>query len=248
MALIRAWLLLACVIAVHAVDEAPAWRSDFDVAVQESAGKPLAILVSNKGCVWCHRMLAESDQSPEVRQALKQMVGVVMQAEEHPAVIARLGIEAYPTLVLVNRKQELVRIVSGYQPAADLATALRVLALHGDQDGQRPADLRGAVDVAALAKGDQPVEKLVALLGVGEPEQRTRVREQLATMPAAKAALWQALADPHLGVRIDAAAVLARLVGDPPGYDAFASAAERAAAIAAWRKLAETSLPGGAVP
>jgi hypothetical protein len=143
---------------------------------------------------------------------------------------------------------ELVRIIRGYQPAADLATALRVLALHGDQDGDRPLVLRGTVDVRALAKGDQPVDHLIALLGIGEVRQRTQVREALAHLPTAVSALFAALADPRLGVRVDAAAALERLTGDASGYDAFAPLAQRTAAIATWRTRAATSLPGGAVP
>lgn len=249
MAPIRTWMLLLCALAaLPADDQAPAWRDDFDAAVQEAEGKPLALLFSLEGCEWCQRTLSDSDASPEVRQALKQVVGIAVKAEEHRDLVAHLGIEAYPSLVLVNRKMELVRIIRGYQPAADLATALRVLALHGDQDGARPLVLRGTVDVRALARGDKAVENLIALLGSGEVRTRSQAREALARIPTAVGALFQALADPRLGVRVDAAAVLERLTGDATGYDAFAPVAQRTAAIAAWRTRAATTLPGGAAP
>ena len=250
MAPVKMLVLVALILAAHGGEDASAWRNDFDAALDQASDqanpRPLALLFSTETCVWCHRMRDESDASPEVRQALREVVGVVVDAEKYRGLVARLGITGYPALVLVNRKQQLVRVVSGYQPVADLVTTLRVLALHGDQDGQRPAGLRGDLDIAALRAAPDAVARLVALLGEGTTQQRVQVRAALAAMPAAKDTLWTKLDDERLGVRVDAAAVLARLAGDPPGYDPFAPAAERQPAITKWRE--QLALPGGVVP
>ncbi len=215
-------LVLAGGVAAPAVEDPP-WRQDLAQALSDAHERPLALLFSTEDCVWCKRMIAESSASAAVRQALTQVVGVIVNAEEHPALVAQLGIESYPSLVLVNRKRELVRALAGYLPEADLATALKVLALHGDQDGLRPANLGGTQDIAAIRAGDHAVERLIALLGSGPVQQRGEVRAALGAMPQARTALWAALDHERLGVRVDAAAALARQVGEPPGYDPLSS-------------------------
>ena len=247
--LLMCWLLLAPLSPLAAADASP-WRADLRTALAEaeSAGQPLALLFSTDSCVWCKRMVEESSVSPAVRQALTQVTGILVQAEQEPALVAQLGIQSYPTLVLVNRKRELVRIIPGYLPETDLVTTLKVLALHGDQDGKGRVELAGTVDIEALGRGDDAVVKLVALLGGGPQEQRRQVREALAQMPKAREALWQALNDARLGVRVDAAAALARQVGVPTQYDPLTSGSERTTAIATWRAQAGTALPGGVIP
>jgi len=232
-------VLLIAPSAVDAADDDPAWSDDVAAAVQSQGARPIALLFSSAGCGWCERMLAESDHSPEVRQALHQVAAAHVQAEQFPALVAALGITGFPTLVLVNRKGELVRLVTGYLPPGDLAVTLRVLVQHGDEEGQRPIALRGA-DISAILQAPDAQARLIALLGVGDIDQRRQVRAALAAMPTARNALWTALGDPALGVRVDAAAALAAQIGAPPapGFDPFAPPPERVAAMAAWRAQA----------
>jgi thioredoxin-related protein len=215
------------------------WRDDVDVAISESANRPIALLFSTEDCVYCHRMLDESADSQEVRQALNTVTGIHVQAEKARAMTNHFGIRSFPSLVLINRKGQFVRAVSGYLSSEDLATALRILALHGDSDGQRPAGLRSAGDIAAILAGENPIEKLVGLLGDGNTEERRELRDELAKIPAARPALWSALESERLGVRVDAAAVLARDFANPANYDPFAGAAEQQEKIAAWKRAAE---------
>jgi thioredoxin-related protein len=224
--------------------EEPPWRTSLDEALAGSEGKPLVLLFSLEGCVWCHRLIEESSANAETRQALGQVVGVVVRAEDQPSLVQRLGITSFPTLVLVNRKRELVRTINGYVPPEQLATTIRVLVLHGDTDGQGKVDLGRGIDVDALLAAADPVPGLIAALGIGEPAQRVRIREALAQRPAARDALWKALESPALGVRVDASAALAQQVGAPVHYDPFATADERSTAAAQWRSAAT---PGGDV-
>lgn len=214
------------------------WREDLAGAIASAKGRPLAILLSIPGCGWCVRMLDESARNAEVQQALTEVVGLHLDAQQHPDIPARLGIDGFPALVLVNRRGQFVRLLRGYLPPADLATALRTLVAHGDADGQQAFELAAPPDPDALAKGPDAVAKLTALLGSGDATVRRRVRECLARMPAAREALWRSLEDARLGVRVDAAAVLAEQTGVEVGYDPFATTAERARLLAAWRAKA----------
>ena len=244
---VRPLLCLLLAFALDAAEPSP-WREDLQTALNEAEGKPLALLFSTESCVWCKRMVEESSASASVRQALTQVAGILVHAEQERALVAQLGIQGYPALVLVNRKRELVRVVSGYLPESDLVTTLKVLALHGDQDGQGKIDLTRTQDIDAIRRAPDAVARLIALLGTGAQEQRAQVREVLGQLPQAREALWRALDDQRLGVRVDAAAALARQVGAPPGYDPLTTGTDRATAIAAWRAQATTALPGGVVP
>jgi thioredoxin-related protein len=233
------WPLLALLLIATGLTAAEGpWREDLDQALADSSGRPLALLLSSEHCQWCQRMLAESAESPEVKQALTQVVGLHVDLDRYPGLAAQLAVRSVPTLVLINRKRELVRMVPGYLTAADLATALRVLALHGDQEGRTPVALQAGVDVAALLKQPEPEKSLLPLLGTGDPETRRALRAALAKLPQARAGLWQGLEAPALGVRVDAAAVLAEQVGPPTRYDPFADPEERRAGLREWRRAA----------
>ncbi len=228
--LVLAFLLIA---QLGAADE-PAWRRD-DELLKDPGGQPLALLFTTQTCTWCHRMIEESDASPAVRQALSAVPGVIVDADQHRSLVARLQIEAYPSLVLINRQGRIVKVVRGYVAENDLVTLLRVHALHGDE-AAGDAFTVAPPDLAALAKAPDGAGKLVALLGSGDPEQRQALRTRLAAMPAARAALWTALDDPLLAVRVDAAAVLAAQVAAVGDYDPFAPLAVRSASAAAWQE------------
>lgn len=210
------------------------WRQDLQAAATETPPKPLVLLWSIPGCVWCQRMHEESQDSAEVRTALAQTIPLYLNAEDHPALAAQLHLQAFPTLVLVNRKRQVTQMIQGYLSASDLATAVRIHVLHGD-DQQGEAFGTGP-DLAAIAHGADAVPQLLALLGQGATAQRVEVRQLLMGLPAAKDALWEKLDDDYLAVRVDAAAVLAEMIGPPSTYDPFAERPERQQARSAWQK------------
>ncbi len=210
------------------------WRQDLQAALAETPAKPLVLLWSIPGCVWCQRMHEESQDSAEVRTALTQTIPLYLNAEEYPALAAQLGLQAYPTLVLINRKHQVTQMIQGYLSASDLATAVRIHVLHGDE--QSGEAFGSGPDLAAIAHGADAVPQLLALLGQGATAQRAEVRDLLMGLPAAKDALWEKLDDDQLAVRVDASAVLAELVGAPTTYDPFAESSERQHARSLWQK------------
>ncbi len=218
---------------------APLWRSDFSAAVAQArtagAERPLVLLFSGAKCSWCQVLKQDSRDNQDLRAALGEVVPIEIDVTHRPDLVAMFAVQGLPTLALINRKLELVRVLRGYQPPGELATAVRVLVLHGDNEGQKPVALTAAADLAALAKDPDGVAKLAALLGVGAPESRAQVRQLLAGMPAASAALWPLLTHERLTVRVDAAAALAQTLAGPVAYDPFAAPSERAAQATAWR-------------
>jgi thioredoxin-related protein len=246
--LARVMLLLVTLCCPAAYAQESVWRDDLSSAIEESVDKPMVLLFSTESCVWCKRLIADSEASAAVKQLLSKITGIVVDANKHPALVAQLGIQSYPTMVLVNRKKNIVRTVEGYVPEADLVTTLKVLLLHGDDEKGQPAPFAAPVDVEAITKKSNAVELLIPLLGVGFSEQRLHVRSALGKMPAARAALFTSLNHAQLGVRIDAAAALEILVGPYTNYDPLSVGEERLSAINAWEKQTTTALPGGITP
>jgi thioredoxin-related protein len=235
-------LLLLCCCLACAEDTGP-WRSDLDEAIaaarQVGALRPLAVLVSHPSCSWCHRMIAESADSPGVMRAAGEVVTVVLDASLRPDLAALLGIDSYPTLVLINRAGQEVRRINGYLPPNDLATALRVLALNGDSQQGSASALAKRIDPDAMVRNAEGRQQLAAMLGRGPAAIRAQVRQVLAASREARPLLWPLLTDVRLTVRCDAAAALAGASDDTHGYDPFAGPDERAQQATAWQTLVE---------
>ncbi len=222
------------------------WSEDLEkVLASDGDGRPVVVLLTSPGCVWCERMLRESADTAAVRQALGQVTALRVHADEHPEMVASFDIKGFPTTLLINRKRQVVRTVAGYIPATDFVTMLRVLILHGDE--QVGTAVHASTErLAELARRADGAEKLIELLGRGDPRQRREVRALLAAKPDIHEKLWAALEDPLLGARVDASAVLAEKLGGDGGYDPFATAAERSEAAAVWHRSATQGT--GAVP
>lgn len=234
-------LLLSCVLAC--AEDANPWRTDLDAAIAEAradgAPRPIAVLVSHPSCTWCHRMIAESADSPAVLRAAGEVTTVVLDASQRPDLAALLGISSFPTLILINRTGQEVRRVGGYLPSADLAITLRVLALNGDSQQGSASALARRIDPQRMAQSAEGRQQLASMLGRGPAAIRSQVRLALAAAPESRALLWPLLTDVTLAVRCDAAAVLAGDGQDTRGYDPFAGPDERAAQAKRWRELAE---------
>ena len=246
-------LLLACLLVpalsaasatVPASATAPAaavdgiWNPDVAQALADGAGRPKALLISSAGCVWCERLKGESQRHAGVKAAMQEVVGIELRADLDRGMAMALEIRSLPTLILVNRKNRIVRRIPGYLPSDDLAAALRVLAASGDKEegeGELPDPTAGIAD--ALASED-PTARLVVMVGDGTAERRAEIRRLLMLRPDAAARLWPLLEDRSLSVRVDAASILSAQVGFAGGYDAFEPPATQQAAVAAWRASA----------
>ena len=99
----RPWqLLIALLLAATLAAEDPnPWREDFPAGLEAAEGKPIALLFSIESCGWCHKMLAESAASADVRRALGEVVGFHVDGDSERGLVARLGIRSYPALLLI---------------------------------------------------------------------------------------------------------------------------------------------------
>ena len=209
------------------------WSTDLEAAL--GGKKPVVILVGSATCHWCTVLKQDAVDDDGLRQALTQTTTVALDGPTDQAFCARFGIEAFPTLLLVNRRHEVVRILRGYLPPIDLAAAIRVLVLRGDEPNPQARRLDKPPATEELLNAPDPAAALAAVLDATSPAERQRICGDLAKIASAHPVLWMLLEHPRPSVRLDAAAALGEALGHVGDFDPLAPAAERNAQIAAWR-------------
>lgn len=206
------------------------WRTDIRQALEEAEGKPTVLLFSAPWCSWCHLMLEEADTSEEVQVELEEVMAILVDTDRNIELAAHFEVRGVPAVAVTNAAGELVAFKTGYQPPKELAATIR-----------RAHEGRGERSAALwpdLGSDDpEDAESLVAVLGRGTIRQRQLARERLTELSEAEPLLWDALSDPKLGVRLDAAAILAAKYDAPVHYDPFAPSSEWATDAKRWRSV-----------
>src|SRR5438067_1652639 len=115
-------------VAVNSAQAGPiAWQKDMQAAMRESVRqqKPLFVSVGARWCGPCRKMHSETfPNAAFAAQVNSQFIPVLIDADEQPAVVQKLGVEAYPTVLVVSPEQKIVGRFTGFQTAPQLQTRL----------------------------------------------------------------------------------------------------------------------------
>ena len=87
------------------------FKGDFEAAAAVAAGRNTLVMMEfyTDWCNWCRRMENDTFSNPEVKQRLRGIVAVRVNAEQGGQELARrYGVDAYPTLVFTD--PEVVRL------------------------------------------------------------------------------------------------------------------------------------------
>lgn len=112
---------------VEAPASSIAWRSDFDAALAEArrTGRPVLVDFTASWCPPCIAMKHEVWPDPEVERAVADgYVPVAVDIDRNTAVADRFGVDAIPTVFVVDASGQIVRR-GGFMPASGM---LRFLA------------------------------------------------------------------------------------------------------------------------
>ncbi|MEQ8785167.1 MAG: thioredoxin family protein [Pirellulaceae bacterium] len=117
-------LVLAVVCAVggftqSARAESPqvAWQTDIDAAWRSTKEdrRLLLLFVKSDRCFYCEKMERESYANPGVVKVIgDDYVPAALHASKRPELTKKMGIQAYPTTVLIDSDGQIVDVVEGY--------------------------------------------------------------------------------------------------------------------------------------
>jgi thiol:disulfide interchange protein len=125
------WGLAAILLGVSAVvvasramrpDERIPWRNDFAAATSEArqAGKPLFLYFTASWCGPCQEMRRTTWSDADVERALRAYVPVKVDVDEHPDLVQRYRVEAFPTFIVqpVGEDVTPTKSIAGAMPPA----------------------------------------------------------------------------------------------------------------------------------
>lgn len=103
------------------------WSHDLkDAAVQsEATGKPILITFTASWCHYCHKLLDETFTDQKVVTRVNEyFVPVVLDADEHERAVQLLGIEAFPSTVVISPELNVLGRITGFHHAPQMAQHL----------------------------------------------------------------------------------------------------------------------------
>ncbi len=107
------------------------WHSDVTVAKKVTREKrlPMLVFVTRQDCYYCTKMkqstYADRDVIAEVHRSF---VPVQMSGAGHEPAVQKLGIQLYPTTVLLSPEGEVLDVITGYVPVDELKPRLEAAA------------------------------------------------------------------------------------------------------------------------
>lgn len=93
------------------------WGNDLTKAAIESqqSGKPILITFTASWCHYCHKLLDETFTDPQVIARVNQhFVPVVLDADQNERAVQLLGIEAFPSTVVISPELNVLGNIKGF--------------------------------------------------------------------------------------------------------------------------------------
>lgn len=103
------------------------WGNDLKKAATQSqkTGKPILITFTASWCHYCHKLLDETFTDQKViAQVNEHFVPVVLDADENDRAVELLGIEAFPSTVVISPELNVLGRIRGFHPAPQMARHL----------------------------------------------------------------------------------------------------------------------------
>lgn len=103
------------------------WEKDLTEAsaTVRKTKRPLLLLITAPGCVYCDRMKAEVfSRRPIIAQINDEFVALQLNGRKQTEVARSLRVRVYPTTVIVHPSGEVVKVLQGYRKPAEFAKSL----------------------------------------------------------------------------------------------------------------------------
>jgi thiol:disulfide interchange protein DsbD len=98
------------------------WGNNLQKAAEQAkkTGKPILVQFTADWCTFCHKMLDETLSNEEIAQQVNEcFIPVVLDADQNGPIVKALGVEAFPTTVVISADLKSAnRIVGYFSPTA----------------------------------------------------------------------------------------------------------------------------------
>lgn len=111
----------------HTMDEA--WQ------VAQESQQPILLFVTSDHCHYCRKMESDTFSHPKLQPAFAQFFEMTeVNARSQPELVARLGVRAFPTTVVISPNGRALAKLEGYIGPRDISKRLNpVLTAYRDQ-------------------------------------------------------------------------------------------------------------------
>jgi len=93
------------------------WQRDLKSAAVEAekTGKPILVQFTASWCGYCHKMLRETYSDREIAARINEyFVPVVLDADDHEKIVEAVGVEAFPTAVVISPELDVLGKIEGF--------------------------------------------------------------------------------------------------------------------------------------
>lgn len=93
------------------------WTENIGHAMKQhrETGRPMIVYFTADYCGYCRKMERDTWSAPKVVRRMQDgFVALKVDAEKHPELVKRLGVEGLPATILFNSEGERVQTLSGY--------------------------------------------------------------------------------------------------------------------------------------
>ena len=104
-----------------------AWRHDLKKAAAESerTGKPILLQVTAEWCGYCHKMLGETFPDEKLAKKINDcFIPVVLDADENEKIVEAIGINAFPSTIIISPKLDVIGRLRGFHTPRSLEKKL----------------------------------------------------------------------------------------------------------------------------
>lgn len=202
------WAVVVTFIALATAAPATAqdvrWRYDYAAARKEAtaSGRPLLLDFGTEACVWCRKLDATTFRDRGIVELVNErFVPVKVDGNRDERLTRAVGVQAFPTLVLLSPDGKVVGRHEGYADVAKMTALLRqALAREAPKPTANPAPVvrSPAAEVLTLARADYNagryltcIERCDRLMADHPTSSEAGEARRLAAGIAADPAKWQ---------------------------------------------------------
>jgi len=95
--------------------------------------RPLLVYVNMDGCAYCRKLEKDTLSNPQIAEKIGSgFIAAKLNGPKDPKFVKRLGVRAYPTLVIISPENKVLDSISGFVEAEELFERLKSVAKNKD--------------------------------------------------------------------------------------------------------------------